>query len=822
MNVWFEKILRRWADISFRRRWWIFAVGTILFFTAVFFAAKLRLRSDLIELLPSDAPSVVNLEYLKQRVSSYATLVVTVESPDLKANERFAEALAVRLRAYPPERIKFVDYNLSELTDFYKKFKHLYADLPDLIDFRDRLKKRIQEETEDSVVESLDDEAKPKTDLKISELRAKYEKKAKEQDRYPDGYYVTPDRSLLAIFIRPPSGASSFDEAEALVDDIQKDIDALNPSSFYPSMTTGFTGDLKTGIEERDALADDMLFISSMCIILLLVLIILYYRSARSVFIVGAPTFLGVATAFAVGYFTVGYLNTATAFLSSIIAGNGINFMIMLAARVYEEIHNRGPDKIQDILRIAVPSAAKGTFIAAVATAIAYGSLVFASFRGFRQFGIIGGIGMLVCWISAFAFGPALVAVFHTIKPLGQHKSNSKHRVAGVVAKLVTNYPKRILIGSVILSVLAVTVLVPYASDPFEYDFHKLRNRVSAQRGSAKLSNRVDKIFDLPASPTPVITEELDDVPRIKAEMLAYPGALDVIGDVKTLFDFLPKEQEPKLAVLNELRTMIDRKIDFLDEKDRKDIEEYRPPEDLHVVGLADLPDKVAWTFTENDGTRGRILYVYAKKGESLLNGRYLMKFAAFVRNFRIKDAELTAVGQAMVFADMITAILRDGTMVTGISFAGVMVLLLVAFRSRRGLIAIMISVTLGTLWMIGFTALFDLKLNFLNFVVVPITLGISVDYGANIFSRYRQEGPGSILSVIQSTGGAVFLCSLTTVIGYATLIMSTNMALQSFGIIADIGEIACLAAAEITMTALLVWLEHKYPNSKSLTEQNS
>ena len=60
--------------------------------------------------------------------------------------------------------------------------------------------------------------------------------------------------------------------------------------------------------------------------------------------------------------------------------------------------------------------------------------------------------------------------------------------------------------------------------------------------------------------------------------------------------------------------------------------------------------------------------------------------------------------------------------------------------------------------------------------------------------------------AVLRSTGGAVFLCALTTIIGYATLITSTNMALQTFGIMADMGEICCILAAEVMMTALLVW----------------
>jgi predicted RND superfamily exporter protein len=76
-------------------------------------------------------------------------------------------------------------------------------------------------------------------------------------------------------------------------------------------------------------------------------------------------------------------------------------------------------------------------------------------------------------------------------------------------------------------------------------------------------------------------------------------------------------------------------------------------------------------------------------------------------------------------------------------------------------------------------------------------------------YARYRLEGAGRVAQVIQSTGGAVVLSSATTILGYAALITSTSMALQSFGIIADIGEFTCLFTAELTMMALIVWLEN-------------
>jgi hypothetical protein len=808
MNKRIGTVIDRWVAFSLRRPKSILFAATLFFALAALTASRLELRSDFVELLPTDAPSVVNLEAMKQRVSSYATLVVAAEGPDLDASMRFAEDLVARLRPLQPDRIRFIDYNLKELSDFYARNKLLYADLDDLSGFRDRLEKRIREETRDAMFESLDEIPAPRTDLRIDEMREKYEKKAREQDRYPGGYYVTPDRTILAVFIRPPSKSSGFRENERLVNEVQSIIDDLDPGRYHPEMVVGMTGDVKTGLEERDSLADDMLFISSLCLFLILALIVIYYRSFRAVILIGVPMLIGLASALAIARLQIGYLNAATAFLVSIIAGNGINFMIILAARFFEETRNRGADSLDESLRLAVRGTMFSTVIAAAAAAISYGSLGLASFRGFRQFGLIGGIGMLLCWIATFAVGPALITYLHRRKPLAVRIENQNHPVASFVARFVLARPRTILVVSLLMTSAAILVTIPYVFDPFEYDFRNLRNREGYVRGSAKLSNKVDKIFDLPQSPTPIVADRVEVVPEVKQAFLDAPSSRTIIGDVKTLFDFLPKQQDQKLAVLADIRTMIDRRIDFLPADERKTVEDYRPGDDLRVLGLDDVPEVVARPYTEIDGTRGRVLYVYAAPGNSLLNGRYLLKFAEFVRSVKLDGVELIESGQPMVFADMIQAILADGLWVTFASVVGVTILLLVAFRSALGTFSVMGAILMGTLWMIGLAAAFDIKLNFLNFVVLPITVGISVDYGANIFLRYRQEGPGSIEAVIRSTGGAVFLASLTTIIGYATLITSTNMALQTFGLLADLGELATILVVEVVMTALLVWIE--------------
>jgi predicted RND superfamily exporter protein len=811
MKAWIDRVLERWVAFSLHRTRTILLAAVLFLAISAAFASRLGLRSDLIELLPTDSPSVINLEALKKRTSSFSTLTVAIQGKDLDASMRFADDLVARLKQFPPEQIRFIDYSVNELKDFYSSNKFLYADLADLERFRDRLSKRIKEETEDSVFESLDDTPKPKTDLGIDDIREKYEKKAKDQEKYPKGYYVNPDRDLLAVMIRPPSGASSYENNLKLVSDVRRVVDELDPKKYSPQMEVGFTGDIQTGLEEREALASDMQFITILCLTLILAVIVWYYRSFRALLLLGTPMLLGLAASLAITYFAIGYLNTATAFLSSIIAGNGINFMIIMAARFFEEIRKEGHEDLDSALRQSVLSTAHSTLIAAAGAAIAYGSLSIAGFRGFRQFGLIGGVGMLLCWFATFAVGPALIAFLHRRSPLGTRKtSEGKHRISRFVAWVVTHHPRKILVGSLIVSSLAFLTILRWSFDPFEYDFRNLRNRVSKERGSAKLSNRVDQIFSLPSDPTPVVVDRLDRVQAVREAILSAPDAPFIIGDVKTLYQFLPTDQEAKLKVLADLRRLIDGKIDFLPKKDRDLLEEYRPPESLKVLDLEDIPEAVARPFTEADGTRGRVLYVYRHKKESLLNGRYLLKFSSFLRGIEVPDTQMIATGQPMIFADMITAVLHDGVRVTALSFFGLLAMLLIVYRGRRESLAVMMSVVVGTGWMLGFAALFDLKLNFLNFVVIPIGLGISVDYGANILNRYRLEGPGRMETVMRSTGGAVFLCALTTIIGYATLITSTNMALQTFGVMADLGEICCIFTAEVTMTALIVWMDRR------------
>src|SRR5581483_7942815 len=72
------------------------------------------------------------------------------------------------------------------------------------------------------------------------------------------------------------------------------------------------------------------------------------------------------------------------------------------------------------------------------------------------------------------------------------------------------------------------------------------------------------------------------------------------------------------------------------------------------------------------------------------------------------------------------------------------------------------------------------------------------------VVSRYREEK--DIVQAILSTGAAVALCSWTTIVGYGSLLAARNRALQGFGAMAILGEVACLSTAIIAMPAAVLW----------------
>jgi hypothetical protein len=94
-------------------------------------------------------------------------------------------------------------------------------------------------------------------------------------------------------------------------------------------------------------------------------------------------------------------------------------------------------------------------------------------------------------------------------------------------------------------------------------------------------------------------------------------------------------------------------------------------------------------------------------------------------------------------------------------------------------------------------------QLNMLNFAAVPITIGVGSDYVVNLLGAMDAFEVDARRACARM-GGAIFLCSLTTIVGYVSLVMAQSGALRTFGWAAVLGEVMAVSAVLLVLPVLL------------------
>jgi predicted RND superfamily exporter protein len=278
-----------------------------------------------------------------------------------------------------------------------------------------------------------------------------------------------------------------------------------------------------------------------------------------------------------------------------------------------------------------------------------------------------------------------------------------------------------------------------------------------------------------------------------------------LIDSCDTLSSVVPRDQEEKLKVIHAIGAELpDKIIQRLDPNQRERVRKVRDQLAAQKpVTVQEADPALVDRFRERDGTVGRLAAITAKPQAKLELAQNLEAFVRGVRDVKIDGKTFDATGENVIFADLLTNIDREGPRTTFLSFAGVCVLVLLFFRRLRTAVEVMGSLFIGVVLMCGIAAAVDLKINFFNFIVYPITFGIAVDYGANIAARNRERG-GDVAGSLAEVGPAVVLCSWTSIIGYGSLLFSLNRALRSFGWYAMAGEVTTIITAVVLLPALL------------------
>jgi len=117
-------------------------------------------------------------------------------------------------------------------------------------------------------------------------------------------------------------------------------------------------------------------------------------------------------------------------------------------------------------------------------------------------------------------------------------------------------------------------------------------------------------------------------------------------------------------------------------------------------------------------------------------------------------------------------------------------------FKRLSYVILPLVGLSISMIWIFGTMVLLGISFTTMTVALIPLLMGLGVDYSVHLFHNYRTElkkgkTPGeAITASIKDIGMAMFLATLTTVIAFLSFLTASVPPLRDFGLLCAIGII--------------------------------
>ena len=837
-----DDLLRRYARLSIQRPWALLAFYAVVTALAVWRGSGIEVDAGLESLLPEDAPSVVALDEARARRGGQDLFVIAVESPEPLATVQFVDALVEQFEGW--EEVEYID-TVRDQT-FFREHALLYLTLEDLENINRNLRRMIRqrlgdshplfedlesptgdaEETwewrdwrlwispytlaelaieEDAIgtlfpflsgAEETGGDSEDAADAPLTPEEQEAERIRQARWDLPDAYqdYRIASHGRVAVFAAKLRGRSTnIEYARQAYERAQEAIAAADPASFHPELRAQVSGAYRSFLEVR-AITQDATRATQIALVIILFLLIGFFRNLRSVYIVLTPLLVGVAWTLGALELIYGHLNTLTVFVFSMLVGMGVDFAIHIYRRMQEE--RAGGASWEVAAHHAISRTGRALVTATVTTVASLLMLSFASFDGFREFGVACGLGVAICLITSILVIPPLVGASEKVMA-------SRPPASAGGARSTATWPLTVARAvAAVLVVAGVAGVVTSDRVAFEYDFGNLeapRDPDRIKYGSALGRTR----SSAPAVMLGADEAQMREVHAHLSERLRNDDPL--LRGFTTIATAVPStaDQEARMAVIDEIYEAMDRRaVRNIDGDEGEVIAELMRLTDVEPFGAEDMPEWSLQQIRERDGSYGSM---------GLLFGEYendhALSVAAFQSEFStisVPSGEVRVSSNGFIIADVVRYVQADGKALALWVALGIFVVLLIDLRSPLAVVVCMSTLALGVALTVLGMVVFDIKLGLYNIVVLPTVLGVGIDGAVHIYHRFREEGAGSTAEVMRTTGMAVGASSLTTAAGFVGLLMIEHNGIKTIGALAVLGILASMISALVVVAALV------------------
>ena len=142
--------------------------------------------------------------------------------------------------------------------------------------------------------------------------------------------------------------------------------------------------------------------------------------------------------------------------------------------------------------------------------------------------------------------------------------------------------------------------------------------------------------------------------------------------------------------------------------------------------------------------------------------------------------------------------LMRDISIFLSLGLVLILAVYYFGFNSKRSIFFPILIIIMGTIWTIGFMSLMGFAISIVSIVVPPLVLTLGSSYSIHILNsyfRFTQEGSRDkmwISKAVASVSSTIVLASLTTVVGFLSLLVTSLSQMQEFALASSFGILSC------------------------------
>ncbi len=792
-----------WAAIVCRRAFLILVVAALVTGFAFRSAMSINVSTSIEALMPKGAKSVQTLNAALEKTGSFASIQIVARSNDPDTSLAFLKQVKriIDTRDWVQSSQYFEDIETLE------KHKLLLLSLEELL----QIERDIDEAYPTLMAQKLADIFGTEVTFTLSGEKLSGNSNADfDQDRIDElqsklattpktrREFISEDGLTAVLIVWPKPGMDSLTVSKHMVSDAHNVVNDLARDQYDDSLQTGVVGRIASTVLQFDAIIGDLKRGLLSALVLITLLLVLSYRSLAVIPAIFIPLAIGIVWTLGVAAATIGSLNLITVFLTLILFGLGIDFGIHNFSR-YREERCKGASPEQ-AMRTVVEQTGSASLMAALTTASSFFALMLTEFRAFTEFGFIAGSGIILIFISMYTVFPALLIALEKMGWKADKQTKLREKPLPFSRFFNPLEHRRTILITVVALVVFASVFAPKMQ--FEQNMKNLEARLPTSYTASKTAaKQVLKTSNSRAIILVQTQDEMIAIDKYFKQKITADIDTPTIRKISSLLDFVPSQesQARRLEVIRRLETRAENLKELDPEKYKAGIG-YLSIDDLNI---ADLPQALRRTYLGADNTQGYLMYI--ENAVDLDDNQLAQQYYDDVASFNVNDRTYYSASEGFIFVEMLALMKADALKAVSLVIITTILLVFLFIRSFKGTLIVLTPPLLGILITVGIMGAFGPSLSIMNMVILPSLVGISVDNSIHIFHRFKNAGArADIPNIMNTTGRAAVLTTLTTLIGFGGMITASMGGLRSMGILAIIGFLSCLAVTWILLPVLL------------------